>query len=289
MGTARKRIALALAIAFTLWIGVGALTAFVSTQAAPSPVPARSELEGHPVTRFELSASDGVRTAAWFADAGTSRCAVLLSGIHGNRTASLPRARFWLARGWSVLLPDLRGTGESDPEPISFGWNERLDVAAWVGWLRGRGTRTIALHGQSLGAAAAVYAAANGTQVELLVLDACYDTAKAALERRLAWVPLPSISFLPVRVFTQLRIGISPAFLCPVDFLARVEIPTFFAVGSEDPTLGREAPRAMLAASAATHKRLFEVAGAKHEELWLRDPAGLTEALGAFVAAAGIE
>ena len=284
-----RRIAIAVGSALAIWAGLGALTAYVSMQPAPQAIAKRARIGDRPVLDVEVRATDGVRTVAWFVDGGGDRCAVLLSGIHGSRLASLPRASFWLERGWSVLLPDLRGTGESDPRPISFGWNERLDVEVWVRLLRERRVRTIALHGQSLGAAAAVYAAAEGTGVELLVLDACYDTAKAALERRLPYVPWPSLAFLPVRFFIGLRVGASPKLMSPVECLTRIRVPTFLAVGSEDQEVGRTAPEEMLRACAAQKKTLHWVEGARHEELWLRDPAGLAHALGAFIDEIAIE
>ncbi|HUR28986.1 MAG TPA: alpha/beta fold hydrolase [Planctomycetota bacterium] len=282
-----RRLGLTVAIAFAIWLGLGAWTAFELTRAVPSRVEPLAQIGARPVENLEVRAADGVRSVAWFADAGTERCAVLLSGIRTNRRGALPRADFWLARGWSVLLPDLRGTGESDPRPISFGWNARLDVEAWVAHLRARGVRTIALHGQSLGAAAAVYAAADGTQVELLVVDACYDNLRNALSHRLPWIPLPHVAFLSVRAFTELRVHASLDALQPVECVRRIRVPTFFAAGTQDQKVGREASEALLRASAAPHKTLHWLAGADHEELWIRDPVGLALALDAFLRDAG--
>jgi len=272
-----------------LWLGVGALTAFMVTRPTPREVRDRTEIAGLKAVELELRAEDDVRSVAWFVDSGQDRCALLLSGIHGSREASLPRARYWLDRGWSVLLPDLRGTGESDVRPISFGWNERLDVAAWIAAMRARGLRTIALHGQSLGAAAAVYAVHDGAEVELIVLDNCYDRVDTALARRLRFVPWPAIAFLPVGWFTRWRVGAAPASMNPVEKLTRIRTPTFMAVGSEDSTIGRAGAEALFQACAAASKRLHWVEGARHEELWLYDPTGLAQALDGFITAARIE
>ncbi len=289
MTTRVRRIAAVLALAIALWFGLGALTVFVATRPSPHAVAKRERICERTVLDVELRAGDGVRSPAWFVDGGHDRCAVLLSGIHGSRRASLPRADFWLARGWSVLLPDLRGTGESDSRPISFGWNERLDVEAWIGWLRARGVRTIALHGQSLGAAAAVYAAADGHTVELLVLDACYDDVERALERRLPFVPWPAFALFPVRLFAELRIGASANELRPVECLKHIHTPVFMAVGTDDSEVGSSASKAMLAACAAEHKQLYWVKGARHEELWARKSEELSHALAAFIERCSIE
>ena len=289
MGPRIRRLAAVLGIAVGLWFGLGALTVFVATRPSEHWIPPRDHLGEKTVVEVEVRSIDEVRSSAWFIDAGRERCVILLSGIHGSRLASLPRAEFWLDRGWSMLLPDLRGTGESDSRSISFGWNERLDVEAWILWLRARGVKTIALHGQSLGAAAAVYAAADGSTIELLVLDACYDDVEHALERRLPFVPWPALTLFPVRLFAELRIGASANELRPVECLKRIRTPLFMAVGTDDREVGRSAPAEMLAASASEHKQLHWVEGARHEELWLRKSPALPRALAAFIESAKIE
>jgi alpha/beta superfamily hydrolase len=42
------------------------------------------------------------------------------------------RAKFLYAAGYSTLLIDFQGTGESDGSAITFGWRERFDVLAAV-------------------------------------------------------------------------------------------------------------------------------------------------------------
>ena len=41
------------------------------------------------------------------------------------------RAEWYLARGWSTLLVDLRATGESEGAHVSMGWHEATDLRAW--------------------------------------------------------------------------------------------------------------------------------------------------------------
>ena len=130
---------------------------------------------------------------------------------------------------------------------------------------------------------------ADGSTVELLVLDACYDDVEHALERRLPFVPWPALALFPVRLFAELRIGASANELRPVECLKRIRTPLFMAVGTDDREVGRSAPAEMLAASASEHKQLHWVEGARHEDLWLRKSPALPRALAAFIESAKIE
>ena len=46
------------------------------------------------------------------------------------------RAEFLRQAGYSTLLIDFQGTGESEGKAITFGWRERFDVLAAVNYLK---------------------------------------------------------------------------------------------------------------------------------------------------------
>lgn len=72
-------------------------------------------------TEVWIPTRDGVRLAAWFYDAGGSArtpCVVLSPGFGGQRAHTLPRfAERFAAAGFSCLLYDHRGFGDSEGEP----------------------------------------------------------------------------------------------------------------------------------------------------------------------------
>lgn len=66
-----------------------------------------------------------------------------------------------MSEGYSVLLPDSRGHGES-AGTISYGVREREDVGLWFQWLRANGcTGCVFGMGESMGAAILLQAAKN--------------------------------------------------------------------------------------------------------------------------------
>lgn len=58
-------------------------------------------------------------------------------------------------RGFNVLLPDLRGHGDSESKYVSMGWLDRLDIVDWINSLVEENPKVnIILHGVSMGGAA---------------------------------------------------------------------------------------------------------------------------------------
>ncbi len=118
--------------------------------------------------------------------------------VHGDRTnradkdAGLLNLSVDLARhGFAVLAFDMRGSGESSPEPLSLGYFEQRDVLGAVDFLRsgtvpypdlGR-TRIIGGWGVSMGAATLLMATAQEPAIRAVVSDCAYSEIIPILER----------------------------------------------------------------------------------------------------------
>lgn len=96
---------------------------------------------GEPPAGFEsltLTASDGVRLAAWYTPPKNGAAVVLLHGAGGSREDIRPYARMLAGNGFGVLTPDLRGHGGSGGGGNAFAWEGALDVGAAMAFLRSR-------------------------------------------------------------------------------------------------------------------------------------------------------
>ncbi|MCA8957578.1 MAG: alpha/beta hydrolase [Planctomycetes bacterium] len=270
-----------------LWLAAGACGGWLVTRPAPAAIPRLDALAGRPVLDVELHTEDHVTVRGWLVAAGTAsdRCVVLAAGIRGNRTAMLDRARWYLDHGWSTLLVDLRGTGASDPQRVSMGWYEAIDLRAWRRWLGERGFVRVAAHGQSLGAAAIVYSAAQrgGLDWDFAVLEACYGDIESALYNRVPWLPLPSLLLWPLRVSATLWMRADARWLRPRDLISRLCVPTLLVCGDTDAKVGAGVTEALRNASGAADAQLVWVHGAGHVDLWRVGPE-LRDALEQFVA-----
>lgn len=284
----RRRLLLCASVPL-LWFAAGAAGAAVATSPAPSPVPARTEIDGHAVADVSVQTSDGLSVRGWLLRAApdSRRSVVLAAGIRGNRLAMLTRAQFYLAHGWSTLLVDLRGTGASASARISMGFHEATDLLAWRHWLRQQGFTRIGAHGQSLGAAAIVYSAARDDGdpgFDFAVLESCYGDIDTTLHNRLPWLPWPQWTLWPLRWCGEYCMQADADRMRPLDAIAALRAPLLLVCGDRDDKVGAGVSAALLRASGATDKQLLLVPGAGHVDLWSCGTT-LREALGAFLAA----
>ncbi len=269
---------------FLVWWGLGLLGAHLATGPKPSEVPPRTQIGGHAIEAVTTTTEDGVAVKGWLVRGRPSSegCVVLAAGIRGNRTAMVDRAAWYLGRGWSTLLVDLRGTGESAATRITMGWHEARDLRAWATFLGANGFLRIAVHGQSLGAAAAVYTAVQASPPawHFVVLEACYADIHEAVAARL---PVPSVLAWPLVVCSEWLLGIDADDLVPVRAIARLQAATFLITGALDEQGGADAAARLLAACGATKKQRYEVPDVGHIDLWPAGGDGLRRRLAGFL------
>lgn len=274
---------------FAAWWGVGLLGAILVTRSWNVPIPARTELAGRSVENVAATARDGVTSRGWLVRAATDspRCVVFAAGIRGNRCAMAERAEWYLANGWSALLVDLRGTGESDVARITMGFDESLDLVGWHDFLRARGFTTIGAHGQSLGAAAVVYTAARTSpplRWSFVVLESCYRDIDGALAARLPFVPFANALTWPMSCCAEWLTGVPAANLRPVDAIRSLDAPLLLLCGSDDTKVGANAAADLCDASPANEKRAVTIDGLGHVDLWRSAGERLRAELATFLA-----
>jgi uncharacterized protein len=131
--------------------------------------------------RYPGSRHDPVELAAVFAspDSDTSaRPTVLfLHGKGGNAAEWRPEAMRALACGYNVLLPDLRGHGESGGTFVTYGFLETEDVDNAISSASRRfgfDSRLLGVHGCSAGATLAIELAADREGVKALWIESPY-------------------------------------------------------------------------------------------------------------------
>jgi len=216
----------------------------------------------------------GATLSGWHVRVDGSRgVVVLVHGIRSSRLSMLERARWLRAAGFSVVMFDLQGHGESPAERITVGYLEKHDVRAAVEFARAEHPgEPIGVVGASLGGAAALLA--SPLSIDALVLESVYPSIRDAVHNRVA-AQLGPLSTLPAELLlAQLkpRLGISPSELRPIDHVAEVGCPVFLLCGKEDRHTTVEETRAMFA-TAREPKELWLVEGAAHVDLCHASPA----------------
>ncbi len=121
-----------------------------------------------------LTTSDGVKLAAWYLK-GTNRAGVVMThGASSTRSAVLDQAAALVGHGYSVVLVDARGHGDSHGTAMDFGWYGDEDIAASTKFLALRAEidpRRIGVVGFSMGGEEAIGAAATDPRIRAVVAE----------------------------------------------------------------------------------------------------------------------
>jgi uncharacterized protein len=218
----------------------------------------------------------GYAIAGWWLDRGDSSPVVLLlHSIRADRSSMLSRARLLSDHGFSVLLIDLQGHGETPGAAITLGWRESGDVRAAREWLNGVApSRRIGVIGRSLGGAA-VLLGPQPSGFDAVVLEAVYPRVARAIENRIRIRLGPLAPALTPLLLVQLkpRWHLSPRDLEPIRSMARLGAPVLVVAGSRDRHTTQEESEELFRAGAEP-KRLWVVNGARHQDFLAVDPSG---------------
>lgn len=177
----------ALALAALAYVAVCGAVAWRFTTARRAVVPALPA--GARAVRFP--ARDGrAHIEAWYLHADKERGAVIF--VHGKdacrgnelKSPTLALARSLVHAGLSVLMIDLRGHGSSSATRLTYGKRERFDVLGAVDWLHAQGHARVGVLSASMGASAALMAAAEEPAIAALVADSAFADFGRMVERQ---------------------------------------------------------------------------------------------------------
>lgn len=277
-GRRLARLALvSLLAALSGWLVVTGLAAHTLT-ARPHPVRPESPPVGFSVEELRLRTADGVELGAWFRAGEPGRAVVVLAhGMGGSRTSLGPAMRRVAELGHGALAVTLRGFGDSQGERLDFGIRTRADLIAAVEAAEERAQGApIVVIGQSLGAAAALFAAGElGPRVAGYILEAPYLTLEKACRDRLAQHLLPLLDELAYRglaLWAPLFLPEPIDSIRPLDACAELapSAQVLFIAGSADLLAPSEDVRTLSRTSRAPAE-FVELAGRDHEDLWHLD------------------
>lgn len=164
------------------------------------------------VEQVQFPAADGTRLAGWLIEGDVARPPVLLCHDMGSSKASQVSLGIELQRrGFTVLMLDFRGHGQSAGRSSTLGLDEKRDILGALDFLadrRGGDGGRVGVYGVGMGAHAAVLAAVDRPSLRVLVLDALYPDVSNPLARRVfaGWQPgIRGLSFVSNGVFALMH------------------------------------------------------------------------------------
>jgi len=267
-----RGLVLALLVGVAVVAGISAFVAWRLTtidRESPQAPPAALGLRYDDV-RFP-AATDGVRLAGWLVRPSGSdrRCTVVI--VHGKGGTRSSRGALRIAAGlaragYSVLLFDLAGHGESAFRRFSLGLHEGRDVLGAVRYAgRGQATPCVAGLGFSTGAVALLDAAAVEPGIAAVVADSAWaDTGRLLDEQLPEESHLPDLFTAPVLGMAELLYGLDADAIRPLDDVARIAPRRVLLInGTSDHLVPVREARALARAS-PPGSELWLVAGAGH-------------------------
>jgi dipeptidyl aminopeptidase/acylaminoacyl peptidase len=257
-------------VAIVGYLGIGAMAANKLTVAQRMFTDDNPQKHGMSYEDVTLSARiDGLKIAAWYIPAYLNQPAekspaiVMVHGWNASRTNAFNQHFLDLAEnlheaGFTLLMIDLRGHGQSEDSHFTFGRLERRDVLAAVDYLvqRGHQPGKIGLLGTSMGAASVIGAAAEDQDVGAVATDSLFAEIYPVVEG--LWSTqsgLPKLFIYPTRWMYYLENGWDIASARPVDEIGKIAPRPLFLIHCEQDTyipavlLGRKPGRCRSAAT----------------------------------------
>jgi uncharacterized protein len=235
------------------------------------------------------SRGDKVKLRGWHLPGKNHSAIIIIQGGYQDRLdeniKSLDLSRDLIKRGYSVLLFDLRGRGESEGRGITLG-NIEQDVGGAVDFLKSRGypVKHIYILGFSLGAVSACIFA-HKSDVGAIILDGCLSdiptvAARVAIEQG---VPKPlADGFIPgVIVMSKLIYGYD--IRNPKDIISKVRCPIFFIHEEKDTLIAWKEVQHLYSLTRNPANQVWQVKGAKHSQPYKTRPAEYVERIDKFL------
>ncbi len=262
----------------------GLLAAYVTARPTGPPrykTPGRRKLsrDGRGLHRVRFLSADGLTLAGVYGEGSPGHAAIIVChGWPGDLGDMLGLAGALRGAGFNVLAFDFRGCGESDRGPVTLGYREAQDVVGAVRFLRERRpgqAQRIGVVGLSMGAAAAILAAAGAPEIEAVVADSSYARLDREVDRVFGqfWGPLAPLASSPARWLAERLIGIPLSRVSPLEGVAQLSPrPLLIIHGTRDHVTNVEDARALYRASGEP-KALWLVEGAGHSRTRRAAPA----------------
>ena len=269
-------------MALVAYLGISFRVAETVTQVERVPLdpPASSIAATHDDVTF--NSRDGVVLKGWwFSASGADRAAVIVHGRGRNRVNSdfMPAeiAKLLLAHGYSVLLFDLRGHGESGGTRYTLGIEEPRDILAAIDLAAKRAgiDRTrVAVIGESLGGGSALMTVKADPSIGPVVTDSAFaDADKVVSESATKYTNLPSWFTPGIVLMSRVFLGLDISQVTPSRVVAdNPERAFLFIQCTDDTTVPLHHGLDLKAASSNPRTELWIVRGCEHVKAFATHP-----------------
>jgi pimeloyl-ACP methyl ester carboxylesterase len=203
----------------------------------------------------------------------------MFHGYFANRTALLEQAGLFRRLGYSTVLVDFRGSGESSGASTSIGYHEMHEVKRVYTYLKNKADGPVILFGTSMGASAILHAVSKqDIHPDGIILECPFGSLYEATVNRFNTMGVPEFPLAGMLVFWG---GVQNGYWGfghnPSDYARDVTCPTLIYYGELDPRVTREETDAIYV-NLRGKKKLVSFSEGGHglfledyEEEWIRE------------------
>lgn len=272
--TRRRTILVLLGVLLAGWLLLPAVRSYLLVAGRASDVPAP---EGLAVESIDFGGPHTSLLRGWIVRAGPGAPAVIL--VHGFKTSRAemaPWARFLHEAGYAVLLFDMRASGRSEGRFVGLGATEPFDIRAAVTAAQKRlEPSAVAVLGISLGAGAAILAAADDEAIRAVIADSAWTDQEFLLARQSSVLVGPvTVPLAPYGIaLTNALVGADVRRARPLEAIARIAPRPVLLIHSADDDNATTPPGGARALYAAAREPRV---------LWVAPRGGHVGAISAF-------
>lgn len=203
--------------------------------------------------------------------------ALILHGYTGWKEEMYPFAYWYHEQGYHVIVPDLRCQGESEGDFIGMGWTDHYDCMLWLDYILSQDEDAgIVLHGQSMGAAAALMISGDeklSVYIDAVISDCAYTDAYSMFGEKIKdWFHLPAFPLVDTACLVlRMRGGYDLKDASALDAVKNSRVPTLFIHGDMDEMISVQMSKDLYEA-AGCRKELLIIEGAGHAQAHEKDP-----------------
>ena len=213
--------------------------------------------------KVEITANDGItlKGTEYIKDEQINDWVIVLHGYRSNPESVISIGRHFSEKGYNVLIPYMRATGESEGEYIGMGWLDKDDLKCWIDLIiKQNNNSNIILHGSSMGAATVLMASGDElpSNVKAIIEDSGYtsvwDIFASEAKARFNLPAFPVLNMFEIVANFRAKYDIKEA--SALEQVKKATVPILFIHGDNDDFV----PEYMC-------EKLYEAANCKKDKL----------------------
>lgn len=215
----------------------------------------------------------------------------LIIACHGARSSGVGEFCFmkdyFCRNGFTLIMPDHRGCGESDGKFLGYGTHESTDTLKWLDYAKKRFPELdIFLLGVSMGAATVLMMSDRISKADVkgIIADCGYTSVKDEFTYQVKtsfhFPPRPLLDICNIYCKALCKYGFKDAE--PIEHVKKANVPILFIHGKNDDFVPFYMEKQLYDAC-ASEKTLVEVDGAIHAQSYYTNPTQYENAMNEFI------